>query len=68
MQMPSGSKHRAHRQAQDKAGQKTEGTKSCLKAVKFKVTHTQTGWPNKTLLRVDENPERYFKCYFSTRK
>lgn len=37
--MPSGSKHRANKTREE---WKMEGTKSCLKAVKFKFTHKHT--------------------------
>lgn len=52
--MPSGSKDRTDRRIQDKVEWKMEGTKSCLRSIKFEFTHTHTQivWPNKTLLRV----------------
>lgn len=47
--MPSGPKHKTDRPIQNKVEWKTEGTKSKGSQVQI---HTQTVWPNKTLLRV----------------
>lgn len=68
--MPSGSKDRTDRRIQDKVEWKMEGTKSCLRSIKFEFTHTHTNCmaqqnPSESCIRA---PEDILRVIFGSRK